>query len=99
MQRNVPSRKEGETNFREHPKASFTYNNKVYTGTIFSSTKVLPHYHWFYFDDEEIINMIGDSLGFKAVNGWLEPVTFYDSRAELIHAVHTAVAAHLAEHA
>jgi len=53
---------------------NFTYQGKAYTGYIASSTIQQPHFHWLFFSDQSLIDLIGDDcVAFKQTeSGTLE---------------------------
>lgn len=66
----------------------FEYNGKKLTGQIVSSTNIEPHYHWFYFNDQEITGMINDDcIGFKIKNEQLHPTRTYTTHLELVETI------------
>lgn len=65
----------------------FTYQGKMHTGYIVSSTHAEPHYHWFYFNDEELIKEIDDCIGFKIQNDELTPTRNFMKHSELVETV------------
>lgn len=55
-------------------RTSFIHDEVTYTGYIISSIDLEPHFHWFVFDDVEVISKYGDSIAFKQEDGKLIPV-------------------------
>lgn len=52
---------------------NFTYDGKVYTGYIASSTFKEPYFHWLFFTDPQLTELIGDDcVAFREVDGKLE---------------------------
>ncbi len=65
----------------------FTYDGKKHTGYIISSTNLQPHYHWFYFNDEELIKQVDDCIGFKLQNNELTPTRHFKNHDHLVETV------------
>lgn len=55
-------------------KTTFVHKGITYSGYIISSTDLDPHFHWFVFDDVNVIAKYGDSIAFKLEDGKLIPV-------------------------
>lgn len=53
---------------------SFHFEGNTYNGYVVSSTDILPHFHWFVFEDRKVIAKYGDSIAFKVVNDELTPL-------------------------
>jgi hypothetical protein len=52
---------------------TFTYQDKEYQGYIASSTIKEPHFHWLFFTDQQLMEMIGDDcVAFQEKSGQLE---------------------------
>jgi hypothetical protein len=52
---------------------TFTYQEKDYTGYIASSTIKEPHFHWLFFTDPQLTELIGDDcIAFKEEDGKLQ---------------------------
>lgn len=70
----------------------FEYKGRQHRGQIISSTTIEPHYHWFYFDDEDIIGLIEDDcIGFQKKNDELHPTRIYTRHQELVETVKKVV--------
>jgi hypothetical protein len=70
----------------------FEYNGRTHTGQIVSSTNVEPHYHWVYFNDQDITKLINDDcIGFKKKDNQLQPTKIYTSHLELVETVKRVV--------
>lgn len=69
---------------------SFEYKGRKYSGHIVSSTDIIPHFHWFVFDDREIIEKYGDSIAFKVVNGKILPL-YHLTSPDFVDAVKACV--------
>ncbi len=52
---------------------SFHFEGNTYNGYVVSSTDILPHFHWFVFEDRNVIAKYGDSIAFKVENDQLIP--------------------------
>jgi hypothetical protein len=68
-------------------KIVFTYQGKKHTGYIVSSTNLEPHYHWFYFNDQELINEVDECIGFKIQNNVLTPTRSFRKHNQLVETV------------
>jgi hypothetical protein len=75
--------------------ASFEFKGTTITGYIISSTDIQPHFHWFFFDDVNLIATFGDSIAFKTVDGQLEPVNIIFKHKDFIEAVKDCVRKHI----
>jgi hypothetical protein len=52
---------------------TFTYQDKKYEGYIASSTIHEPHFHWLFFADQHLTDLVGDDcVAFREKNGQLE---------------------------
>jgi pyruvate/oxaloacetate carboxyltransferase len=89
----------GNMSFKGIPHVTCHFKGNKITGIIVSSTNMLPHYHWFCFDDAEMVEKLGDSIAFKEVNGWLEPVAIYTRHADLVNALKDCISEHLQQQA
>jgi hypothetical protein len=75
---------------------TFEYKGKQRTGQIISSTNLEPHYHWVYFNDEEITRTIQDDcIGFKKKGDQLTPTRIFTAHTELIETVKRVVENHI----
>lgn len=51
---------------------TFTYRGKEYTGYIASSTIKEPHFHWLFFTDPLLTEIVGDDcVAFQEIDGKL----------------------------
>lgn len=73
----------------------FSYRGMNYSGHVISSTDLEPHFLWFIFDDQEIIDILTDSVAFREEDGQLTPVQIYSRNAELVRQVQQATEAWL----
>ena len=67
-------------------KISFVYEGESYSGYVVSSTDILPHFHWFMFDDPKVIARYGDSIAYKVEEEKLVPV-YHLTSPEFVKAV------------
>jgi hypothetical protein len=79
----------------EKDTASFDFKGMTVTGFIISSTDIQPHFHWFLFDDVNLIDTFGDSIAFKVDEGQLKPVSVIVKHQDFIEAVKRCVENHL----
>lgn len=71
---------------------SFIYQGRARSGQIISSTSIEPHYHWVYFNDKEIEQVINDDcIGFKKTAKGLHPTRIYTTNTELIETIRSLV--------
>lgn len=74
----------------------FEYKGRKRSGQLISSTNAEPHYHWFYFDDEELTSSIKDDcIGFKKNGNQLQPTRIFTNHSELVDTVKRLVEAHI----
>jgi hypothetical protein len=68
---------------------TFTYREKEYAGYIASSTIKEPHFHWLFFTDPKLTEMIGDDcVAFQEKDGRLE----HFNRIPLVHSELVSIA-------
>jgi hypothetical protein len=65
----------------------FTYHGKTCSGYILISTDIEPHYYWFFFNSQEYIENIADSIAFTDDHGKLVPVHNYTRHADLVRII------------
>jgi hypothetical protein len=65
----------------------FTYKGRQHSGYIVSSTNLKPHYHWFYFHDELLINTVDECIGFKESNNELKPTMPFSAPNDLVETI------------
>lgn len=70
---------------------SFVFRGQQYSGYIISSTDITPNFHWFFFNEEYLINTVADSIAFKLENGVLIPVLNYSTHYELVTVIREVV--------
>ena len=71
---------------------SFEYQGRHRSGQIISSTNIEPHYHWVYFNDQEMQAIFKDDcIGFKKTGNNLYPTRIYTSHSELVEKVKSLV--------
>jgi hypothetical protein len=58
---------------KEH-RCSFEFEGRKRYGHIVSSTRLQPHFHWFMFEDADLVAVYGDSIAFKVQDQQLIPV-------------------------
>ncbi|HEX6913895.1 MAG TPA: hypothetical protein VF145_01555 [Chitinophagaceae bacterium] len=67
---------------------SFEYNGRKHSGQVISSTHIEPHYHWFCFDDSELVKLLKDDcIGFKKTGDGLSPTRLFVQHQELVETV------------
>ncbi len=62
----------------------FEYQGQQYSGYIISSSSTEATYFWFVFNEDEIIDLLGDSIAFYFKKGRLAPVYHYSRHAMLV---------------
>ena len=65
---------------------SFVFEGKNYTAELVSSTYKEPHYHWVVFNEQEIIDIIGDTLTFRCKEGKFEAL-YTNKNASLVETI------------
>ena len=45
------------------------FNNYPCKGTLFSSRDRFPFYYWYYFEDKQLADTVGDCIGFEDKSG------------------------------
>lgn len=45
------------------------FKNNLCKGTLFISRERLPHFYWCYFEDKEMIDAVGECIGFTEKEG------------------------------
>ncbi|MCE3282972.1 MAG: hypothetical protein K0Q66_1709 [Chitinophagaceae bacterium] len=71
----------------------FSYKGIQHSGYIVSSTNIEPHYHWFYFNSEEIGRLLHDDcIGFKLHKNQLLPTKQFIAHSDLVETVKHIVA-------
>jgi len=53
------------------------FRQKLYKGTIYVSREKLPYFYWCFFDDLEIIDELGECIGFVEKDNELKPTAFF----------------------
>ena len=71
-------------------RCSFDFEGRTYTGYVVSSTDIEPHFHWFVFDDRNVVAQYGDSIPFKIEEGKLLP-QYHLTSPDFVAAVQTCV--------
>jgi hypothetical protein len=69
----------------------FTFQGKRYSGHIISNKDRADDYYWFVFNDDELIELFGDSVAFQVRKGVAQPVYTYSRFADLILQLQTLV--------
>lgn len=71
----------------------FSFKGKEYTGNIFSSLDMMPHYHWVIFRQPEIQEVLGDEIAFVVKNAELSPVNTFlaNKNKELFQQIQSAM--------
>ncbi|HEX6915614.1 MAG TPA: hypothetical protein VF145_10260 [Chitinophagaceae bacterium] len=70
---------------------AFHYMGKTCSGYVMSSTDLEPHYHWFFFNEREYIERIGESIPFIVKDGELVPANHYSEHEGLVTVIKTVL--------
>lgn len=72
---------------------SFTYLRKIYRGFLAASTQAYPQLYWYFMEDPELCEELGDCLCFKRQGpGPLEPAELFPKHQEwLINTIREVV--------
>lgn len=77
-------------------KIVFDYKGRQHSAQLISSTNIEPHYHWVYFNDEDIITSIKDDcIGFKKKGSQLQPTRIFANHSDLVETVKKTVEEHI----
>jgi hypothetical protein len=71
-------------------RCSFEFEGRTRYGHIVSSTRLEPHFHWFMFEDADLVAVYGDSIAFKVQSGELIPL-YHLTSPNLVDAVKECV--------
>ena len=63
---------------------TFHFNNCLYRGTIFSSRDRRPFFYWCYFEDQEMIQSVGDCIGFIEKGGDLVTTEIFSNNVQMV---------------
>lgn len=69
----------------------FSFQGKKYSGHLISNTDQEDQYYWFVFDDDELIEKLGDAVAFHVKSGIALPVYTYSRFADLVMQLQTLV--------
>ncbi len=61
---------------------TFTYNEREYSCSMEESTEALPYFYWCFFEDESLVQEIGDSITFEYDGTNLETTEIYPKKYE-----------------
>lgn len=55
----------------------FSFNNRKCTGTLFSSREKTPFFYWCYLEDEDLVDKVGECIGFVDKGGFVKATENY----------------------
>lgn len=74
-----------------HP-VVFDYKGKAYTGSLILSDKETPEYYWYFFDNSDMVEELGDCVSFVRKKENLQTTrTYSEQYFELIDSIKKAI--------
>jgi hypothetical protein len=62
----------------------FSYNGKMYTGSLLSNPSEVPEFYWCFFDNNDLINEVGECVSFIKNKENLQTTRPYNEKYQIL---------------